>query len=314
MKITLTKAAELLRDNDNILILTHEYPDGDTIGSGYALCYALRETGKNADVVNFHEIPAKYRYITDGYENKCTRYEYIVSADVADKKLLGGELCGKYGDAIDLCIDHHATNTGFAKYSYVDSKAAATCEIALDLISGIGCEITQRIADCLFTGLSTDTGCFKYSNVTSYTHMCAAKLISCGARAGMINRVMFDVKSRNRIALENKVMNGIKFFSGGRIALVVLTLDMLKNTDEGDIDGISSIPRMIEGVETGITVREKAENAYKISVRCTGCVSAAAVCRKFGGGGHEKAAGCVIEGDIDDVTERIVKAAAEELK
>ena len=201
MKINVEKCAGLLKKEDCFTILCHAHPDGDTLGSGYALLRALQKMGKKAKLICDDPIPTKYEYLYNDIEVQEFDEKYIIAVDVATENLLGG-LQNTYGGKVDLCIDHHGTNTNYAKYLLLNADAAANCEIILKVIKALGVDIDKNMADCLYTGITTDTGCFKYSSATSNTYRSAAELIDFGADNGYINRVMFETKTKKFAALE----------------------------------------------------------------------------------------------------------------
>ena len=297
-RISAQQAACLLASNDNILILTHRNPDGDTLGSGFALMHALISLGKKAKVVCGDEIPSKYNYMFSGKSEIEFHEEYVVAVDVADSKLLGDNLNAQYGEKVDLCIDHHLSNNGFAE-NLIFEERAATCEIIYDIIKLLGAEITKPVADCLYTGISTDTGCFMFSNVTPSTHIIAADLIEKGADYVEINKVMFETKSLGYFELEKLALDTIETLYGGKCAVMKITQKMLSKsgTTESDCDGIAGIPRKIDGVLVGVTIRERDDGTYKVSLRSHAPVDSAAICAVLGGGGHARAAGCEINPD-----------------
>ena len=304
-QISAAEAVEFLRAHDKYLILTHAHPDGDTLGSAFALCSALRSIGKSANVIFPDPIPRKFEYLTVG-DDPTFEPETVVSVDVADKKLLGN-LCEQYGDVVQLSIDHHATNTGFAESVYLEGDSAAASECVYNVIKGLNVTVTPFIADCLYTGMATDTGCFKFSNTTPRTHTFAAELMQAGADYAEINRVMFEVKTRGRLEMERQVLDNIEYLCEGQCAIITVTQSMIKETgcDASDIDGISSLPRQIEGVKIGITVREKADGRWKVSLRTYEPYDAAAICANFGGGGHKRAAGCEFGCEVGEVKEQL---------
>ena len=308
MEINIAQAGEELKKHDNILILTHENPDGDTLGSGFALYYALLDMGKTVSVKNPNVIPQKYSYfVADTPEIAA---EYIVSLDIASPQLLG-DLREEYQDKIDLCIDHHPSNDLPAKKTLLIATAPAACEIIFDVLAEMDVTITPKIADCLYTGITTDTGCFRYSSTTPHTHEIAAKLITSGAKAYQINNIMFESKTKQRVLLEQAVMGGVEFYFGDKCAVIAVTKEIFENTkvDKCDLDGVSAMPRKIEGVEIAITIRYVSEDKYKISVRTSDKVNATEFCKKFGGGGHAKASGCTIDGTLQDVKKKLIEAA-----
>lgn len=313
--ITLESAAKTLLSKDKILILTHRSPDGDTIGSGYALAMALRKLGKSVKVDCTDPFPEKYSYFTDKLEKLEFDEEFVVSVDIADTKLLGEKL-SDYADKIDLCIDHHGSNTKYAKEYYVEASAAAAAQVIAKLIRLMNVEFDKDIANAIYTGITTDTGCFRYTNVTAETHRIAADMIDYGAESGMINRLMFETKSRSRLEIERRVMDSIQFYLDGRCAIAYATIDMMKESGavDSDMEGVSSLPRQIEGVMAGITLREKNNGKFKVSVRTTDELDASAICANFGGGGHKAAAGCMITGTLNEAIEQIIEVVRQALE
>lgn len=311
----LESAAKTLLSKDKILILTHRSPDGDTIGSGYALAMALRKLGKSIKVDCTDPFPEKYSYFTDKLEKLEFDEEFVVSVDIADTKLLGEKL-SDYADKIDLCIDHHGSNTKYAKEYYVEASAAAAAQVIAKLIRLMNVEFDKDIANAIYTGITTDTGCFRYTNVTAETHRIAADMIDCGAESGMINRLIFETKSRSRLEIERRVMDSIQFYLDGRCAIAYATIDMMKESGavDSDMEGVSSLPRQIEGVMAGITLREKNNGKFKVSVRTTDELDASAICANFGGGGHKAAAGCMITGTLNEAIEQIIEVVRQALE
>lgn len=299
--------AKFLKENDNFLILTHKSPDGDTLGSGFGLCYALRFLNKNANVVCSDEIPERYSYFTKEYAPQDFEVKTVVAVDVADPVLLG-----KYSDmAVDFCIDHHKSNKFYAKETYVDETAAATVEIIAQILLFLEVEFTPLIADCIYTGLCTDTGCFRYSNVTPHTLLTASAMLSNGADAYNINRIMFETKTRARVEVEKDVYQNMKFFEEGKIAVISLSQELLQKTGAGEdeLEGVSAMGRQIEGVEIALTLREKPNGEIKVSARTGQSVDASEVCKNFGGGGHARAAGCSVMMSLEDACEALVNTA-----
>ncbi len=309
--MNLFEVANFLKEHDNFEILTHAYPDGDTLGSGFALCLALQQMGKNVRVITTN-VPSKFLYLLNGVKHQSFEVETIVSTDVASDSLLGSNM-ETYVGKVDLCIDHHGSNNFTAKNKYVDSSAAANCEIIYKLLVELGVDFTEEIADCLYTGISTDTGCFRYTNTTSDTMRIVASLMDLGCNSAYINKVMFETKSKEKIQLEHAVYDTIEYCADGKCAIIYTTLDMLKKLDVGDdeMEGLASIPRQIEGVLIGITMREKDGGFFKISVRTNDNINASDFCSIFGGGGHPAAGGCTIEGSLEEVKAKLKKAVVE---
>ncbi|MDE6728155.1 MAG: bifunctional oligoribonuclease/PAP phosphatase NrnA, partial [Oscillospiraceae bacterium] len=222
------------------------------------------------------------------------------------------------GDKAELCVDHHETNTGYAKRTLLCEDYAAACELIYEVINALGVPFDKELANCVYTGTATDTGCFKFSNTTVQTHMIAAEMIKFGADFANINYINFDLKTQGRIKLEQEVLKNIRYFEGGHIALISVPLsllDGLSDVDSDDVGALSNIPRQIDGVNVGICVKEKKPEVYKASLRTSELVNAAEVCSLFGGGGHARSAGCSFYGGtLAEAEEKIVAAACEAVR
>lgn len=315
MKINVEKCAQILNEKDDILILTHAHPDGDTLGCGFGLCRALIKMGKRARVICADEIPAKYDYLYNDMPALNFDEKFIVAVDVATENLLGS-LCDTYKGRINLCIDHHGTNENYAESLLLNADAAAACEIILKVVKAMKVEIDKGIADCLFTGITTDTGCFRYSSVTSNTLRCAAELVDLGADNGTINRVMFETKTKTYAALERLAIEGMEFFDDEKICVITITQDMYAKTgsNESETEAIAPLTRQTEGVEIGLTIREKADKSCKCSIRTYESVDASVLAKAFGGGGHKQAAACRFDCSVDKAKELLVNKSIELLK
>ncbi len=310
-----SKIKSFLESCDNVTILTHKSPDGDTLGAGFALCRYLRLQGKKANVVNSDDFPERYSFLYEDYEPMKFVEKTVIAVDIADTKLLGHNL-EKYAEEgkIDLCIDHHVSNKYYAKYTYVNASASAACQIIYELFRFMDAEIDRIIARCLYTGIATDTGCFKYENTTSAAHIAVSELMKYNIDYASINRRMFDVKSRARIKIEQAVTNDMEFLFDGKCAVMIITTQMMEESgiEPAEFEGLASIPLQVEGVEMGITVKQRHENVYKLSVRTTETIDASKFCQQFGGGGHIRAAGCELNGTLDEV-KKIIKDNASKL-
>lgn len=291
--MTVKETAGLLREWDGILVLSHASPDGDTLGSASALLRGLTRMGKRVGFACADPVPAKFNYLFEGIPLSEKPPEKIVSVDVADRALLGNN-DGLYGGRIDLAIDHHGTHVPFASSRWVDPTAAAAVELIYLLLLELGIRPDKATASCLYTGLTTDTGCFRYRSTTPRTHRIAAELMELGAEAADINRAMFETKSRQLVEAERRVLEEMRFYCENRCAVVQVPRSMLEETGvaESDLDGIASLPRQIEGVLCGVTLKEKEDGQIKASVRTNPPLDASVLCGRFGGGGHKAAAGC----------------------
>ena len=315
--VKIKEAAQMLRGMQDLLILTHKNPDGDTLGSGFALWAALRALGIRARVHNEGEFPAKYSFMTGPYFERAEEFEprHIISVDTAAVKLMGEKTAAAYARRVELAIDHHGTNEQYAlSLTVCDPGSASCCELIARLIDALGVRMDTYMANCIYTGLATDTGCFKYSNTTADSHLLAARLIGLGVDFAQLNRIFFETKSRGRIRLEQMALAGIEYAAGGKIAMITITQEMLKRAgcDHSDIEGVTPIPRTIEGVELGVTLRELENGNYKVSLRSFE-LDSAKLCALFGGGGHKRAAGFECSGTPHDIKAAVVAAAEAEM-
>lgn len=311
--ITLEDAAEFLLDNDDYLILSHANPDGDTFGCAYGLCGALQRKGKRVKVACADPLSDRFLYLKEAVDSQEFNEKVIVSVDVADKSLLG-DLEEKYGDRVDLAIDHHVSHKPFGKRIFVDDNAAAACEIIYDLVLLLGEDaMDEKVARCIYTGIATDTGCFKFGNTTEATHRKAGKLMEYGFDTAALNYTLFDMKTKARIKLERYVFENIEFFAEDKGALIALSKDILDSVDIEDVNGISALPRQIQGVEVGVVLKEK-KDSWKASLRSNN-VNVQEICGLFGGGGHIRAAGCTFEEvSLDEAKKQIMAAVSDAVK
>lgn len=308
------QAAEILRNAERVLILSHSAPDGDTIGSAFALCRALKKLGRLARVECADELPAKYDYLISGLKTEQFDPDLIVTSDIASETLFGKQL-EKYIPTVGLSIDHHPSNTRFAKFTLLDPKAAATCEIISDVLNILGVEYDCHIAECIYTGLATDTGCFRFPNTRPKTLRTAARMAEYGAETARINKLLFETVSRERLMAETLALQTLEFHFGEKAALMTVSLEMMEKSgaSEVDLEGMPAMPARIEGVLAGITVKEKEAGVFKISVRTNGELNASEICARLGGGGHKGAAGCTVLGTAEKAKALILEAVKSEL-
>lgn len=317
MRITKEKAAEMLLSMDNILILAHENPDGDAVGSACALCLGLRSLGKNA-AVSLEDFSRHDNHLTDGLvAGAGFSYDYVVAVDTADNKILGvaGTSLSKDSE-IALCIDHHVSNVFYAQNTYLDEKAAAAAEAVYDILSYLNTEISKEIAECIYIAVSTDTGCFRYSNTTAKTFRTAAAMADTGIDIGAINKIHFETKSKEYAEMEKMAISSMQMYFDGKCAILALTNDMFVKSGVSDCETqpLSSLPRQIDGVYAGITLKEKQKGLFRISIRTNHPVNASNIASKLGGGGHTMAAGCSFEGNKEDAIRTILMHTENELK
>ena len=313
--MTRLEMAQALRAHDNYIILTHRRPDGDTLGSAAGLCLGLRALGKNAWVLKNRQLTPKLAPFTEGLvTDTCPEHATVLSVDIASLGLLSfdaEEL--SLGDQIALAIDHHGSNDLNAP-KLVEADRAACGEIILELLELLGVTLTEKLANALYLAISTDTGCFKFSNTTAHTHAVAAACLTAGIDGGEINRALFETKSRPRFEMERIVFDTMEFHENGAIAVAVLWRRDIDHAgaDMDDLDSIASLTRQIEGVQIGITLTEKPDGTVRVSVRTTKEMDASAICKRVGGGGHVRAAGASFTCGMDEAKAEMLRVAKEQ--
>lgn len=311
-RLTARETAAALRGMDNVLILTHVRPDGDTIGCAAALCQALRDMGKTAYLLYNPEITTTYAPCAAPYwAPEGFAPEHVVSTDIAALNLLPDNAAA-YADRIELAIDHHGSHGFFAEQVCLDADAAACGEILYGIIRELTA-VTPDIAMLLYVAIATDTGCFVYSNTTAQTHRIASELLGCGIDVGPVNKALFRTKSRTRLAMEARMVADMTLFDQDRVVVMTIPLSLRQemHATEADIEELSSLAALVEGTDCGVTLRELRPGVIKISLRTGPRVDACAVCQKLGGGGHKAAAGATADGTMDEVRSAVLRAYQE---
>lgn len=317
MRITKEEAASMLLSMDNILIFAHENPDGDAVGSACALCKGLVSIGKRA-AVWLDGIPKNDVYLTDGifFDNSFTP-EHIVTVDTADNKIMCANI-GTYSKEtpVELAIDHHYSNTLYAQNTYLDDDAAAAGEAVYDILQEMKVSITKEIAECIYIAVATDTGCFRYSNTTAKTFRTAADMLSFGIDLGEINRIQFETKTKEYAEIEKMALSGMQTYFDGKCAMIVLTNEMYIKSGalDSETQALSSLPRQIEGVCVGITMKEKEEGLFRISIRTNAPADASEIASHLGGGGHKMAAGCSFRGTKEEAVKTVLDYTRQQLE
>lgn len=310
--LTVQETASYLRTLDDVLLLTHVRPDGDTVGSAAALCRALRDMGKTAYLLPNPEITDTYApYAAPYWAPEDFAPAHIVSADIAALNLLPDN-AAVYAPRIELAIDHHGSHGFFAPNVCLDADAAACGEIVHDIIALLTA-VTPDIALPLYVAIATDTGCFVYSNTTARTHRIAAALLDTGIDAAPVNKALFRTKSRTRLAMESRMTADMTLFDHDRVVVMTIPLSLRQelHATEADIEELSSLAALVEGTDCGVTLRELRPGVVKISLRTGPRVDASAVCQRLGGGGHKAAAGATVNGTMDEVRAAVLRAYQE---
>ena len=300
--MTRSECAAFLRQGDHYCILTHRRPDGDTLGSAAALCLGLRSIGKNAHVLANPEVSDRFSWLLEGISKEAAgEGDTVVSVDVASAAMLPRAF-EALAERCVLRIDHHASAVSFTERELVDPGVGACAEIIYDLLVELGAELTPAVADALYVGVSTDTGCFRFSNTTAHTFAVAAACAGAGAQVYQLNQELFETNTLSRLRIQGWIVENMKIFGDGKLAIIAIPRaveDLIGVTDD-DMDNISSFPRTVSGVRMAATLRQTREGETRISVRAIPGYDAARVCETFGGGGHKGAAGATTRLGLED--------------
>ncbi len=310
--MTLDNILEEIKKAQTIILLTHEAPDGDAIGSTLAMKTALKTLGKESDVI-IKEFPRTFEFLPNAkeikQESEIKKYDLAVSLDCTDlRRLVGREYFEEAKRTI--VIDHHGTNSMFGDINFVNPVAPACCEILVGMLTYFNIEITKEIGTCILTGIITDTGGFKNQGTTSETFEFTAELLRKGVKVSEIYRKVLEIKTRGNFELLKRTLNRMEILENGKVAFTYITNQDEEevNIEIGDHEGLVEEGRRIEGVEVSIFIRQKNhEDSYKVSMRSNSYVNVSDICYVFGGGGHPKAAGCLIQGNIEQVKEKLLK-------
>lgn len=319
--IDLQTAARLIGEAQRILVFTHVQPDGDAIGSSLGLARALRQMGKEAVLVGVDPIPRLYQFLPGWDELRVPwqeidgEWDLCCFLDCGDLERVGAALPLVQKGKRTLSIDHHATNNFFAEYNHVDTSAAAVGELVYRLLREAGAPIDADTATCLYTALVTDTGGFRYDSTGPSTHRAAAELIELGVKPYEVASAIFESESPTRLALLARALSTLTLDEGGQVAWMRITrADMeAAGAEDGDIEGIVNYARSIFGVEVGMLFRETAEGTIRVGLRSRRRVDVGAIAQAFGGGGHPRAAGCTLNGGMEDAVRRMLAAVRERL-
>ncbi len=308
--MTRAECAQWLLDRDNFLILTHRRPDGDTIGSAATLCLGLRSLGKSAFILENREITKQYAHLHRGLTvTEAASDHTVVTVDVAAENLLPADFSHLIS-RIALRIDHHATAESFGAHQLVDGACGACGEIIYDVLSLMGVQLTREMAEALYIAVSTDTGSFRYPNLTAHSFRTAAACADAGADIATINRELFDTNSFRKMKMQSWIIEHTRFHCGGQVAVCAIPRDVEQElgVNEDDMENISGLARSIEGVRMAATLRQSGDGKVKVSIRAIPGYDAAAVCREFGGGGHKGAAGATLDMLLNQAAAAVAEA------
>ena len=316
--MTLDNILEEIKKAESIVILTHENPDGDAVGSSIAMYLGLKELGKTPDII-IPEFPRAFENLP-GIENikkesDIENYDLSIALDTASIKMLNGY--SKYFEdaKTKIVIDHHSSNTMFGDYNYVDQDSPACAQLLLVLFNYLNIEVSKEIGTDILAGIITDTGGFRYDGVTAETFELVAGLCQKGVKVSKVYQKVFASTSKSKFFLHRIALDRLELLDNEKIAFTYITKNDENSVgaENGDYDGIVEQGRDIEGVEISIFLRET-EKGIKASLRSKDYVNVSELCRIFGGGGHIRAAGCTIPGTIEQVKTQILNQARAMLK
>ena len=328
-RLSLTQVAQRLAVPAPTLILFHARPDGDAVGSAFALRALLSAMGMPVWCVCADEVPGRLRFLMHGTQESIlpdaipqeVAWSRVVSVDTASPAQLGA-LWESYEGKIDLMIDHHGMGTPYAP-NHIVPDAAACAEILFDLSRawlrmGAISYIPAEADTCIYAGMNTDTGSFKYSNVTPKTHRCAAELHRAGVDSAAITQKLYGTKPYLQLKAEGAGIRSLTFYADGRISVVRFpySLKVELGVSDEHLETLVDMARGIEGVEVAVAIRQpNEENVFRCSTRANGSVDVSAVCAAFGGGGHVRAAGCTLTdfASIDDAVAAVVAEIEKQL-
>ncbi|MFY0542741.1 DHH family phosphoesterase [Brevibacillus sp. H7] len=311
---SLEEAARFMRDHDRFLIISHVNPDGDTTSSALAAALMLEELRKTYVIVNEGETPSKFGFLPrfEQIRNLATdqldeSFSAVIAVDAADSLRMGGVRHLFAPDAILLNIDHHPTNDSFGHINVIRTDAAATAEIMFELMEAGGFGFTKELAMCIYTGLLTDTGGFRYSNTSPNVMEIAAKMLRYGVKPGEIAERCLEEITLEHVQILRRSLQSLRLTHNNLVASLRVTHDDLADTGASseDASGLVNYARNIEGVEVGLSFVETVPGIVKVSLRARSFVDVSRIAKSLGGGGHAKAAGCTIKGELAEVEQRV---------
>ena len=316
-EIELDSVIDAINRAGKIGIFTHVSPDGDAIGSILALYLGLKQLKKEVDVIAdecskcFSFLPC----INDIKSTTKEKYDLAIAIDCASKPRLFDKEGSFDKSSLTISIDHHSSNTYFATINYVEDKSPAACKTLIKILKRLGVSINYDIGTCLMAGIITDSGGFRYKNVDDETFEFAAHMLDVGVDISDIYYRTFDVKTKAQFELSRIAMDRLKFYNKNKIALTYITLKDIKKAkaEIGDHEGIVNVGRNIEGVDVSVFLREDIDGTYKVSLRSNDNVNVSDVAEVFGGGGHDRAAGCSLDCSLEEAIKTLVKEINKQL-
>lgn len=313
--------AQALRAGDNFLVVTHERPDGDALGSAFAMAHVLEALGKRWTLMVSEPMPARFSYLpmferaVVGVETTAVPFSDVVAVDCADAERFAALRPYMAADARIVNVDHHRTNPRYGIANLVDAEAAATCELVYHVARQLTLDLTKPLATCLYTGILTDTGGFSLPNTTRVVHQIAAILLASGVEPYDVAEPALETRTWQQMLLLKMALANLTVSEDGKYAVLYVTKEMLEETNatEDDAEGLVGFARSVDTVEVGILLKEVAKGTVKVSLRSKRYVDVSTIAQEFGGGGHVRAAGCTLKMSVPEAVKVLTAKVSEAL-
>ncbi|MEW6607469.1 MAG: bifunctional oligoribonuclease/PAP phosphatase NrnA [bacterium] len=319
----LSSIVNVLQKEDNFLITAHIHPEGDSIGSQLATAILLQKLGKRVTIINEDPPPENYHFLPECdkiliYTPEYERYKFDVGIVLDCNQF---ERVGKVAGLIKhvpliINIDHHPDSPGIGDYNYINTTASACAEQIYQVIKAMDFKLDYNLALPLYVGIMTDTGSFKQVNTTPTSHKIVAELLNCGIDPNEVASQIYEANTASSVKLLGKILDSLKTNLDGKIIIAHITQKMLKETDpasEIEPERIIDQLRSIKGVEVILLFRDLGHDRIKVNLRSKSAFSVSEIAKIFSGGGHMRAAGCVIEGSLSDVEKKVVEEVTKRL-
>jgi len=319
---SLLKAGKFISDHDHFLVVAHIQPDGDAIASTAAMGWILKQLGKHYTMVNENSMPEKFLFLPgvvdliSGTSSMERKFKAVIALDCADYARIGSVQGLIAEDAHILNIDHHPTNDYYGTCQVIKANAAATVEILYDLACLMELKLDRDFANLIYAGLLTDTGGFRYASTTSKVLKMAARLLELGADGPGLANLLLERMTYEQVSLLQQTLPTLQFTPDRRIAWIIVTSELIEGAGASneDLDGLINYPRNVEGVEVGLLIKQRGDKEYKVSFRSAGLVDVALIAKGFGGGGHVRASGCTIHGQVEDIIKQLIQEVGKQLQ
>jgi len=310
--------AALAPSAGSVLCLGHVHPDGDVLGTLFGLGLALGAAGASVTFAGPHPVPETLSYLPGAdrwqvWKAAPGTFDVIVMTDCPNPVRSEGLLEGARGAASRvLNIDHHPDNRRYGTINWIDPSAAATGEMVFDLLRALRLRVTPAVALNLFTAIHTDTGSFRYSNTTPRTFRIAAELAAAGADPALVSDRLYQQRAPESLVQLGELLRKVRISEDGRIAWLCVPRGFA-HRDFLDAEDLVGYPRSVRGVKVAVLFSEEEPGKVKASLRAKGEVAVNAIAHRFGGGGHENAAGCTLSGTMDDAAAALLQAVRDAL-